>query len=101
MGRKKYAKAKLNKKEKQMKKAHNELVKFLKLAFRRDKFKAHKELKKKQQAEKEMEEKVKEKKKEKVLEREIDLLERYFSESSLDSDEEQEPPAAAAAIPVQ
>ena len=51
MGWKKTQKAKLNKKEKQMKKAHNELVKFLKLAFRRDKFKAHKELKKKQQAE--------------------------------------------------
>ena len=54
-----------------------------------------KELKKKQQAEREMEKKIKEKKKEEVLEREIDMLERYFSESSLESDEEQEPPATS------
>jgi hypothetical protein len=33
----------------------------------------------------------------KLVEKEIDDLERYFSESSLDSDDEEEPPAAAAA----
>jgi hypothetical protein len=68
-------------------------VKFLKLAFRKDKMKAHKDLKKKEKLEKEMEKKVKEKKKEQVSDREIEILEQYFSDSSLESDDDQEPPA--------
>ena len=40
------------------------------------------------------------KKEEQVSEQEIEHLERYFSDSSLESDDEPDPPPAAAAISV-
>ena len=87
-----------------MEKAHNKLVKFLKIAFHNDKIKAHKEMKNKEKVEKKMKKKVNEKikKEEQVLEQEIEHLERYFSDSSLESDDEPDPdpPSAAAAISV-
>ena len=101
MGKRKTQKKKLTRKEKKMKQAHNKLVKFLKIAFHNDKVKAQKEMKNKKKVEKEMEKKVDEKiKKEQVSEQEIEHLERYFSDSSLESDDEPDPPSAAAAISV-
>ena len=106
MARKKTNKKKVNQKRKENGKGpYNKLVKFLKIAFHNDKIKAHKELKNKEKVEKKMEKKVNEniKKEEQVSEQDIEHLERYFSDSrdsSLESDDEPDPPSAAAAISV-